>query len=259
MYFIEVIINMKSSATECPTPKKNLIMEFIGSGNSTSPELGNSSAALTFPNEKILSIDFGFTAYNAFKSRYNKLPDYIYITHMHLDHIGGLQSLFYDAYFSEKKIIKLFTHHSQISTLHKIMGDLESIAAGEAVNFYDTFQLIPVGDTFWLESMKFNVFESRHHSPKFCHGLALKGRFLFTGDTKAIPETIASIASQGEVIFHDISLFNQPSHMTLHELSQYPKNILDRLMFYHLDSCSDSETLKEKGLLCVKNGVMYQV
>jgi len=235
-----------------------LSLEFIGCGNSTSKDLGNSSAVLNI-NGCTLAIDFGFTAYHAFKQRYSTLPDAIYLTHIHLDHIGGLQSLFYDAHFTRDKPIKLFIHYEQVKGLHNIMGRLDNMVAEEAVNFYEAFQLIPVSDSFWYEGMLFNVFESRHHSPRFSHGLSVKGRFAYTGDTKPIPEVLLSAANQGEVIFHDLSVHEQPSHTFLGELSAYPTSMIERMLFYHLGSENDVKEVTSKGLNCVETKRLYKL
>jgi phosphoribosyl 1,2-cyclic phosphodiesterase len=241
------------------TNKSKVSLEFVGCGNSTSKDFGNSSAVVSINEDALLAIDFGYTAYHAFKERYKKLPDAIYLTHVHLDHIGGLQSLFYDAHFSNNKPIKIFIHHSQISALHSIMGSLENIVAESSVNFYDAFQLTPVSDTFWFSQHKFNVFEARHHSARFSHGLSLSGRFAYTSDTKPIPEVLMTYASQGEVIFHDLSIMKQPSHTFFDELDSYPDHILSRMIFYHLHSLEDYEFLDKKGTLYVETGEVYEL
>lgn len=242
-----------------PKSHNTINLEFVGCGNSTSQELGNSSAVITLKNNKRMAIDFGFTAYPAFKNRFGCLPDAVYLTHIHLDHIGGLQSLFYDAYFNKKEPIKIFLHYKQIASFHNIMGRVENIVAGAAANFYDAFQLIPVSDEFWFENVQFTVFEGRHHAPQFSHGISVKGRFAYTGDTKPIPETLLSIASHGEIIFHDLCICEQPSHTFPSELDTYPRHLLDMMIFYHLNSSEDIIRLEEEGHKCAKSGVIYEV
>ena len=226
---------------------------FLGCGNSHSSELGNSCAVFQV-NNKHLVIDFGFSAYHAYKQKYARYPDAIFITHAHFDHIGGLENLFFDAFFSHSGKIKLYVPYTLIGILHQKMASVSHMIAEGGVLFWDCFQLIPVSDSFWFESRLFKVFENRHHQPGFSFGLSLPGVFLYSGDTKPIPEIINHLASQGEVIFHDLSLSAQPSHTYISEIKQYTENVLSRCYFYHLGSKRDQEYCEAQGLNIVRAG-----
>ena len=58
-------------------------LTFIGAGNANSQDLGNACARLLIDGKELL-IDFGFTAYNQYKSEFKGVPEAIFITHTHL-------------------------------------------------------------------------------------------------------------------------------------------------------------------------------
>jgi len=101
-------------------------IRFLGVGNSHALELGTSSCVLEQNHEPLLLIDCGFSTLAAYTRIYsNSLPLAIFITHTHLDHIGGLENLFYQSYFKENYIgkIKLFVPVKLVEILHKRMAD----------------------------------------------------------------------------------------------------------------------------------------
>tara|TARA_Y100000310_G_C20689199_1_gene821100 strand:+ start:2730 stop:3446 length:717 start_codon:yes stop_codon:yes gene_type:complete len=233
-------------------------MHFLGCGNAHSKTLGNSCAVFESGRCRLV-IDFGFTSFHAYRDHYQENPEAIFITHGHLDHIGGLENLFFNAYFSEKPPIKLYKPVKLVAVVHERLASLEHALAEGDSNFWDAFQLIPVSDTFWHNGLKFKVFENRHHQMGFSFGLSLPGRFLYTGDTKPIPEIINTLASQGEVIFHDLSMFDQPSHTYIGELDRYTNNVLSRCIFYHLANSDEQKLCEDKGLRVVRPGDTFKL
>ncbi|MEO7064044.1 MAG: MBL fold metallo-hydrolase, partial [Dokdonella sp.] len=77
----------------------NLALRFLGVGSAQAPELGSACGVLERDGEPLLMIDCGPEALSAYLERYGEPPHAIYITHTHMDHVGGLERLFYKIYF----------------------------------------------------------------------------------------------------------------------------------------------------------------
>ena len=147
-----------------------------------------------------------------------------------------------------------------IPLLQRRIADYSNPLAEGGKNFWDAFQLIPVSESFWLNDMLLNIFPVRHHDCRFAFGLSLSGRFLYTGDTKPIPEVLIRYASSGEIIFHDCCLQNNPSHTYLNEITrEYTQNQWQRMIFYHYGSEAEGTLIEKAGFNIAEEGKAYSL
>lgn len=226
-------------------------LRFLGVGNAQAVELGSAAVVLERDGDPSLLIDCGQEALSAYLARYGSVPMALFITHAHLDHVAGLERLFYRVLFDAGRCgrVRIYAAADLVPVLqHRIAGYPSPLAEGGA-NFWDAFQLVPVERGFWHQGLWFDVFPVRHHAPRTAFGIALRGSFLYSGDTRPIPETIALHADAGEWIAHDCALQGNPSHTGLDDLMrEYPQPLRDRMIVYHYARDSDREAFTAAGL-----------
>ncbi len=237
-------------------------LRFLGVGNSHAVALGSSSAVLESRNDPWLLIDCGPDTVSAYLDAYGELPRAVFITHPHLDHIGGLENLFYRLATGESVQAppRLFIPVPLLGALQRRLADYPNLLAEGGCNFWDVFQLVPVSERFWHRDLVFSVFPVRHHEYLAAFGLALEGRFLYTGDTRPIPETLSRYASRGERIFHDCATSQNPSHTCLQDITrEYKQEQWLRMVFYHFESEAAGRLIESKGYRIARRGEYFDL
>ncbi|MCC7255675.1 MAG: MBL fold metallo-hydrolase [Dokdonella sp.] len=235
----------------------NLSLHFLGVGGAQSPELGSSSGVLERNGEPLLMIDCGAEALSAYLAHYQSLPDALFITHTHMDHVAGLERLFYRAWFERetRHAPRIYAHAHLVPLLQARVADFPEPLAEGGVNFWQAFQLQPVSRGFWHEGLWFDVFPTRHHAPNTSFGVALAGSFAWTGDTRPIPEMLAHHAGAPSLIAHDCSLRGNPSHSGTDDLArEYPQEWRERLHLYHYGSEAEALAMEQAGWKVARRG-----
>lgn len=225
-------------------------LRFLGVGSSQAVELGSASAVIEHDDAPVLMIDCGQEALTAYIKRYAQAPMALFITHVHMDHVAGLERLFYKVYFDPalRGKVRLYVPAAIVPHLQSRLAEYPGVIAEGGANWWDGFQLIPVTRGFWHAGRWFEVFPVRHHLPDTAFGLRLPGALVWTGDTRPIPEMLARFADAGELVAHDCALEGNPSHSGIADLErEYPPALLARCVLYHYASQADGDALQTRG------------
>lgn len=228
-----------------------------GVGSAGAVELGSAMATIERDGAPWLTIDCGSEGLSAYLDVYREAPRAVFVTHAHLDHVGGFERLFVASHFDDawRGRVRLYVPAKLVPLVHARVADYPNVLAEGGVNFWDAFRLIPVGDAFWHEGERLEVFPVRHHWPDTAFGLRLRGSMVWTGDTRPIPEQLARCADAGELVAHDCALRGNPSHSGIDDLErEYPRELLSRCVLYHYGSRAEGEALAARGYRVARPG-----
>jgi ribonuclease BN (tRNA processing enzyme) len=228
----------------------NWHLHFLGVGAAHAVELGSSAVVLERDGEPLLLIDCGPDTLDRYVAAYGAPPRAVFITHTHMDHVAGLERLFFKLWFDERLrgTTKFFVHAALLPWLQMRVADYPGALAEGGVNYWEAFRLLPCTRGFWLDGLWFDVFATRHHVPGTSYGIALAGCFAYTGDTRPIPEILGQYAGGQELIAHDCSLMGNPSHTGIDDIErEYDQSLRSRLLLYHYGSAADGAALAARG------------
>jgi len=230
----------------------------IGCGYSGSVTQYNNNALFRTPEGSML-IDCGHTIKHALHAQGLSFHDVdaIFITHVHGDHVFGLERIAFETRFNSSAKPKLFLKQELIIELwdQTLKGSLGAIN-GELQTLEDYFDVqIIEGDSFRYGGHHFNVVPVPHTPLKPSYALVIDEYLFYSGDTCAIPDIISTL--NFSIGFHDAYLHIQsPVHAQVDELLElYPKHIRDKLF---LMSYEDDWELHERRIEMSFKGLAKQ-
>lgn len=175
----------------------------------------------------------------------------VYVTHLHGDHVGGLEWLAFKAFFSKHRPT-MFISSDMAGDLWSscLRGGLESLQAGlvedESADLSTYFQVkkIRPNGSFKTCGCTCRPVQMTHvvnffrHNPAY--GLFIQHdqsgvKTLFTGDTQFAPNQLADYYNLADVIFHDCETapYKSKVHANYVDLNTLPAEIKQKMWLYH--------------------------
>lgn len=214
-----------------------------GTGSALGYRYHTNSCLIELPNYTLL-IDCGETTpLGLYEMGYDicKL-DGILISHIHADHVNGLEKLAWTMRYKAQKKIDLIgeTHMLQRLWENTLKGGLEEAEEG-ILNCADLFTLRPV--EFSIPSVPFEIapslsvefVQTEHIHNKASYSFIINKTLFYSADMRFNPDLLRQLIAGGvTTILHDCQLHNDaPVHASLQQLLTLPPNVQQIIWLMH--------------------------
>jgi len=178
-----------------------------------------------------------------------------YVTHLHADHVGGLEWVALKRYFGPTGIFKYGRENYRGPRIignaeilddlwtKVLSGGLETLTGRpNTLHTFFTVDQLPPNGTFAWHGVVFDIVQTVHtmdnRRVKPSYGLLFRigdHRIFFTGDTQFCPNQITGFYDEATIIFHDCELANFPGsvHAQYRELCTLPEKYRQKMWLYH--------------------------
>lgn len=216
-----------------------LRLQMIGTGGAFAKKFFNNNGLLSTEDFTLL-IDCGITAPLALHQLGKSLEkiDAILITHIHGDHVGGLEELAFRMKFIHGKKPVLYVAESLVEPLweHTLKGGLtqEGIACLE--DAFDV-KLLREGEPTQLSpKLAVELIRTPHIPGKASYSMYINSEIFYSADMIFQPELLAKLVYERNCrkILHEVQLTGPGQvHTTLKELLSLPSDIQNKISLMH--------------------------
>lgn len=248
-------------------------LTFLGTGSAFTIE-GNyhSNMILETHNHKKLLIDCGSDARHSLHElglTYRDI-DSVYISHLHADHVGGLEWLAFTTKFDPE------AHKPHLYISEKLVDDLwnKTLAGGlsslqtemATLATYFDVHAVKEHDAFVWEKLKIKLIQTLHVMSDFAilpsYGIEFTVNNItvfITTDTQYGPYQINDFYNTADIIFQDCEIGEHKSHVHAHydELVKLPANIKNKMWLYHYNGGELPDAVKDGFRGFVKKGQCF--
>lgn len=249
---------------------------FLGSGSAFTVGADNfqSNMLLVSNQGNKLLIDCGsdvrFSLHAAGLS-YLDLTD-IYISHLHADHVGGLEYIGFSTKFDPKcnkpnlYISKEIAGELWDNTLSGGMKSLEGEIAD--LNTFFNVHKIERNSYFTWDNIKFNIIRTIHINngcffmPSYGLFFEVDGVKIFlTTDTQFCVSEIGKFYQEADIIFQDCETSKPPSivHAHYEDLLTLPKKLRNKMWLYHYEPGTLPDARKDGFYGFIKRGQSFEL
>lgn len=243
----------------------NLRIQMLGTGSAFAKSYFNNNGLL-YADEFTLLIDCGFTAPMALHQLNKSFSDIdgILISHIHADHVGGLEEFAFQMKFKYGRKPSLFIAEPLVTVLweHTLRGGLtqEGITCLEDV--FDVYAIEPHQPYKIADGLIVELIETPHIEGKHSYSLLFNHTFFYSADMQFQPELLYKLVESRGVttIYHDCQLTGKGEvHTTLAELLTLPESMQSRISLMHYGDDRPEYEGKTGAMSFVNQHLLYTI
>ncbi|MEK7867235.1 MAG: MBL fold metallo-hydrolase [Planctomycetota bacterium] len=187
--------------------------------------------------------------------------DAAYLTHLHGDHVNGLEAMTFYRYFREHRKLRLAAAPAVLGELWgRLRPSMDRLVLGDRLprrmSLADYYDLVPVpeGRRTRIGPFTLEVRRTHHHVPTFAVRVTCGGRTLaFSSDTSYDPGLIEWLSKGAHAIVHET---NVGIHTPYERLAALPASIRSRMRLIHYP---DDLPRRRPAIPCLRVGQVYTV
>lgn len=211
-------------------------IQFLGTGSFFNYNYKNNSALLSDNKGFNLLLDCGFTVPQCLeKLKLTNSIKNIWISHIHSDHVGGLEEIAFRRMFqysNNKEKINLYIQKNNEKLLMNYLG----CTLNYCYKVEDFFNIISYDDSISIDSNTFNILQV-DHIPNMKAYMIFNDKFIYTGDAVLPYYKYHELFNDQSIkyIFHEVDYNEIPNmvHTPLSKLIKLPSNIKDKIVLMH--------------------------
>ncbi len=212
---------------------------FLGNGSAFNYQAYNTAAYL-IAGEDLILFDCGEGICNRLIKRgvlENARNIYVFITHLHSDHIGSLEALiYYNEKFLHKGFFIFYPRTARLKRLLQLTG----------VDF--PFEIYPVPKA--LAGYEIGCVPQNHIPGSYGYFFYGSFSFFYSGDTCTVNARAVARLKSGKIdrVYHEATCSSSPIHTHIDKLkAAFPPALRDRVCLMHFDTPAFAEQCRAEG------------
>ncbi|NIK75790.1 ribonuclease BN (tRNA processing enzyme) [Paenibacillus castaneae] len=213
-------------------------IRMVGTGSAFAKKYDNNNALLEIEGFRLL-IDCGITLPKALHQIGHSFTDLdaVLISHIHGDHVGGLEEYAFQMMFKFNRKPILYIAETLIDPLweHTLRGGLTQESLTKLEDFFEVRPLAINQDIQLHPGLSVKLLETKHIANKQSYSFLFNQRFFYSADMRFDGELLQQLVDEGvSTIFHDCQLVAPGVvHACLDELLTLPESIQRKTWLMH--------------------------